>query len=247
MGSMTGPWDPQAGGPSGNPWPGQPGAPQPGPDQPGDPSAQYPPGWQPAPGTAPPPAAKGRSTKFWLIGGGVVFVVAAVVIAMIAVLTATKSKPDITDLTASMLLTENEFPSVDGGRYKQRGVKSVDEESTDRCPWGGKGQTAQATLDGSGKTREFRTMLALIDPTPDPAAAPRCVSSDAETINVTGLPSGVVAVSDPQDASVELTAVGLVRGVLVAAEVHNPDNSMDQAKSDLVAVYNAQANKLNKA
>ncbi|MCB0929744.1 MAG: hypothetical protein KDB70_17910 [Mycobacterium sp.] len=176
-----------------------------------------------------------------------VLVVAAVVIALIAVLTATKSKPDITELTASMLLTENEFPSVDGGRYKQRGVKSVDEESTDRCPWGGKGQTAQATLDGSGKTREFRTMLALIDPTPDPAAAPRCVSSDAETINVTGLPSGVVAVSDPHDDSVELTAVGLVRGVLVAAEVRNPDNSMDQAKSDLVAVYNAQANKLNKA
>ena len=62
-----------------------------------------------------------------------------------------------------------------------------------------------------------------------------------------GLPSGVVAVSDPHDDSVELTAVGLVRGVLVAAEVRNPDTSMDQAKSDLVAVYNAQANKLNKA
>jgi hypothetical protein len=38
-----------------------------------------------------------------------------------------------------------------------------------------------------------------------------------------------------------------VRGILVVVHVQDPDDSMDQAKADLVAVYNAQADKLNKA
>ena len=97
---------------------------------PGDPGDE-----SPRPGVAPDAetgAPDGRSPRFWLIGGGLALVV-VVAIALTAVLTSDKPKPDVTTLTDTMFLTATEFPALDGGRYRLSSVITMRDEQDPKC------------------------------------------------------------------------------------------------------------------
>lgn len=190
-------------------------------------------------------------TKFWLIGGGGIAVVVAVVLAVVLVpgmsskTDSAVNKPDITNLTDAMLLTEGGFPAVGGDSYGRTSVKPVDLEPSANCEMTGKVSAGWASVRGA---RLLMAALIRSDQKFDLTAVAHCQTTGRlEPIDVPGLPAGVVTMDYPRTGEAELIGAGYVRGILVVVHVQDPDDSMDQAKADLVAVYNAQADKLNKA
>ena len=212
---------------------------------PGDPGDE-----SPLPGVAPDAetgAPDGRSPRFWLIGGGLALVV-VVAIALTAVLTSDKPKPDVTTLTDTMFLTATEFPALDGGRYRLSSVITMRDEQDPKCGWGGLVQRGEAGVATDSRDTTMEVLLVVAERKPDLGAFPDCLPDTVHTFNVPGLPSGAVAFSVAGDRErANLSAFGYVRGVLMRVAVKDRAGSLDQVKADLVTVYNRQADKLDKA
>lgn len=182
--------------------------------------------------------------------------------------TSVSTKVDVTTLTDSMLLSEPDFPKVEGGEYQSTGIKTIDKDWNNVSDQGdidnpvdtlrkgdqvGNAQYGRAS--GTAQT-SFRAVLSLNHPRGDIESwASRTLPHDtghgiATRIVIPELPREVVAVENkleaPNGKYVFVGAVGIVRGVLVIVDVLANDTlSKPEATQDLVTLYNRQVAKLN--
>ena len=196
----------------------------------------------------------GRSAKPWLIGGGVVAVLAVigVVLAMVLDL-GSSSKPAITRLSDGMLLTADEFPMSGDFRSSQLYNQTYDDpengffHSDEDCSW--VGSISSGSIQGGGERSGAKVELLAFDPVLSSECRDSLTSRfpAVERKTLAGLPAGVLVTETSDSEYLRFDAVGFVRDVFIAvttgADVGG--SRIDEVKADLVTIYNRQAEKLN--
>ena len=174
---------------------------------------------------------------------------------------ASSTKPDLADLSDAMVITESEFPPVPDGKFEFTPVQAVeslgpaDEDKCDPQNLAREGdQATGATVTGESTGAEYGINIARTRTKTDlPAWANDCLPHTGagttfvtSRIDLPGLPPGTISVEDSvNDAPMVYLAFGYVRGVLVGAYVVSGDAGMPAgAKSDLVTIFNNQAERL---
>ena len=173
---------------------------------------------------------------------------------------ASSTKPDLADLSDAMVITESELPAVPDGKFEFTPVQAVeslgpaDEDKCDPQNLAREGdQATGATVTSESTGAEYGINIARTRTKTDlPAWANDCLPHTGagtfvtSRIDLPGLPPGTISVEDSvKDAPMVYLAFGYVRGVLVGAYVVSGDAGMPAgAKSDLVTIFNNQAERL---
>lgn len=256
-----------------SPYPGYPAQP---------PGGQWPPppgypGPLPPNGFAPPPGNRNRLLIVIAVGVVAVLAVVGVLLFTRGGSGGVSAKPDITDLTAQMLLTRSDFqevarhPKITEVKVRSDGIKTLDEDFTDsdasRCALPvvagvGAGDQSGAvnvsigTTDGETANGVYKVQLLRGGTHLDLASwAAKCLPlNEGSTVttqtDITGLPGGMIGIAETRNGAASLWgAVGQTRGVIVmiAAKVVGSLIPSGQAKADLVTIVAKQIGKLNAA
>ncbi len=165
------------------------------------------------------------------------------------------SKPDLPDLSAQMVIPQSEFP-VSSGEFKSYPVES-DDLGTKKCsPHLGIGKYAFSVV--TTETAKYRVNVAQVESRVDLSAWARdtlpCIDGGNATrqINLPGLPPGSISLElgdetqSTPDVAKGYGAMGYIRGLYIVAQVVRTEGNTapEGAKSDVVKMFNAQANRL---
>lgn len=171
---------------------------------------------------------------------------------------AASGKPDITQLTDSMVLTQAGFPAVSGGSYALNPVATFPPGSSDKeCKEGilirdGGQMASSVVLSGD---QDLRVQLSVTGHTRDLKEwAGQCFSKDQaddvdlKSVELPGLPAGAIALFEDgrsytgTGGRTSYRIFGYIRGVLIKVQ-GSPGNAA--VESDVVTVFNNQADLLN--
>jgi hypothetical protein len=186
-------------------------------------------------------------------------------------------KPDITDLTAQMLLTESDFqavaqrPKIADVKVRSNGITTIEKDFADsnasRCALPvvagiGAGDQSGAVnvsivmTDGDTANGVYKIQLLRGGTHLDMEGwAAKCLplnqgSTVTAHADITGLPAGMIGIAEIRNGATSLWgAVGQVRGVtvMIAAKVVGSVIPSEQAKADLVTIVAEQIDKLDAA
>jgi|32_taG_2_1085360.scaffolds.fasta_scaffold10196_4 hypothetical protein len=170
------------------------------------------------------------------------------------------AKPDITNLTSDMFLTEQEFPVEGEYRWLHEvrrvenapmGRNAADPTADERCPWAGAMSVGQiaVTNDKSGNftasPATFKLDVAAFDPPQD------CrtfwednfmgidVAREQRKIDIPGASDLLVGAYNSRSFG----GVGFVRGTMIGIQVSR-DGPGEVTKEQVVSIYRKQAEKL---
>jgi hypothetical protein len=172
------------------------------------------------------------------------------------------TKPDITELTASMLVDQSSFPTIDGGKW-QVGGSTKNGAVPNRLPVEptecsvivyGLTSSQAAAVSLSASDTFIGIILQLTQERPDVKALPQTCRTyeqgDGSTATVTSLvPSGlptwaVVLDTEYSNDSRGLNIMGFCRGVFVRAIYSDPSKASSELAEPLLRIFNAEVAKL---
>lgn len=162
------------------------------------------------------------------------------------------SKPDLPDLSAQMVIPQSEFP-VSSGEFKSYPVESGDLGTKKCSPHLGTGKIAFSVV--TTETAKYRVNVAQAESRVDLSAWARdtmpCIDGGNATkqIDLPGLPPGSISLElgdETQSTPDGYGAMGYIRGLYILAQVVRTEGitAPEGAKSDVVKMFNAQANRL---
>lgn len=258
--------------PPGGPWP---------PPAPGYPGPVPPNGFAPSPyhpgPVVPPPSNRNRLLIAVAVGVVALLAVVGVLLFTHGGPGSVSPKPDITDLTAPMLLTQSDFqqvaqrPKIAEVKVRSNGIETLEQDFTDsnasRCALpvvAGIGAGDQrsavdvsiATTDGGTISGVYKVQLLRGGTHLDMASwAAKCLplnqgSTVTAHADITGLPGGMIGIAETRNGAPSLWgAVGQTRGVtvMIATKVVGSLIPSGQAKADLVKIVAKQIDKLDAA
>jgi len=225
------------------------------------------------------PSPSNRKRLLIVIAAGVV-----AVLAIVGVVVFTRggsggvaAKPDITDLTSQMLLTQSDFqdvaqhPKITEVKVRSNGITTIEQDFADsnasRCALpvvagiGAGGQSGAVnvsivTTGGDTDNGVYKVQLLRGGTHLDLESwAAKCLplnqgSTVTAHADITGLSGGMMGIAETRNGAVSLWgAVGQIRGVtvMIAAKVVGSVIPSEQAKADLVKIVDKQIDKLNAA
>ncbi len=169
---------------------------------------------------------------------------------------AAAAKPDLTHLTDAMILPQSGFPAVPGGEYSTKRV-SPQPPRPDAKPCrlaelireGGKEARSKlrsansgyiVELYRTGATRDLHNWASGCFPQNDDDGRSH------EVAELAGLPATAIGIAEKRGGVQQRYAVfGYVRGILILATVSSEDGLPAEAKTDIVKLFNNQAELLN--